>query len=466
MANILITDELLALFLEGKTTVNESAAILDAAKEELGVRYFLDSAIENGMFFYGDIMGNPSSQTVGELYALHSKHAPVMRLAANKKVNDCIVKCEEYVLRERGQEASFQKLSKEARQHNWINKEGTPLLNIGRLLEMAKLSVARRFGGNIELIQSELENGCSVIVTLNAKLLANPTSQNTDLANNAVVILEVNTSDNYVEIYDPLSSNPTDRYSMPTFLKAWSLSKYFFISIIERGIRPYTPHPEDVSRIKLPKEIESIADILAENALETWAKDHSAEAEKNQNKDIVEPPCDDPFMKPFSELTKQKSTFYYVSSLNTIKLIYRLGFTIIPPCEKPLDFKSNSITPDGKYVPNPIFINDVVLPSPINIDDVVLPEKIENLTEYIAENAHEEWAEHRIREGWTFAHETNNALKQSCELVPYCELIDSEKECNRKIAKDTLKLLYKLGYKIQKNTANSLNVEIEQKGEM
>ena len=140
MANILITDELLALFLEGKTTVNESAAILDAAKEELGVRYFLDSAIENGMFFYGDIMGNPSSQTVGELYALHSKHAPVMRLAANKKVNDCIVKCEEYVLRERGQEASFQKLFKEARQHNWINKEGTPLLNIGRLLEMAKLS--------------------------------------------------------------------------------------------------------------------------------------------------------------------------------------------------------------------------------------------------------------------------------------------------------------------------------------
>ena len=107
-----------------------------------------------------------------------------------------------------------------------------------------------------------------------------------------------------------------------------------------------------------------------------------------------------------------------------------------------------------------------MLPSPINIDDVVLPEKIENLTEYIAENAHEEWAEHRIREGWTFAHETNNALKQSCELVPYCELIDSEKECNRKIAKDTLKLLYKLGYKIQKNTANSLNVEIEQKGEM
>ena len=439
MAKILITDELLALFLEGRTTVTESAAIMDAAKEELGIRYFLESALENGMFFCTAIMENPSSQTVGELYARHSRHLPVMKLAANSEANDCVVKCEEYVLRERGQESHYQELFKEARHHNWLKKEGTPLYNIGRLLEMAQLSVARRFGGTIELVQGELENGCSVIMVINVERLTNPKSRNSTIANHAVVILEVNSDDSYVEIYDPQSGNPTDRYPMETFLNAWKPSKNFFVSIIERGIRPYTPHPEYVSHIKLPEEIKPIADMLAENAHEIWAKDRLAEAEKKIAKGIDVKPYDDPFMKPFSELTKQKRKTDYTTSLNTIKLLYKLDFTIVPSEGKLPKFKSNSRTSDGKYIPHPI-----------DIDDVVLPKDVENLTEYIAENAHEEWAKQRIKEGWSFAPKTNKALKQSFDLVPYCELIDSEKEYDRKMAMYTLKVLYKLGYKIEK----------------
>jgi hypothetical protein len=181
--------------------------------------------------------------------------------------------------------------------------------------------------------------------------------------------------------------------------------------------------------------------MLAENAHEIWAKDRLSEAERKLAESIDVKPYDDSFMKPFSELTKQKRKTDYTSSLNTIKLIYKLGFTIIPPREKTYEYKPNSRTSDGKYIPHPIFI-----------DDVVLPTEIEELTEYIAENAHEEWAKQRIKEGWTFAHETDKSLKFSSDLIPYCELIDREKEYDRKMAMNTLRVLYKLGFQIQKAT--------------
>ena len=104
-----------------------------------------------------------------------------------------------------------------------------------------------------------------------------------------------------------------------------------------------------------------------------------------------------------------------------------------------ISIDSNVRTADGRYIPNPI-----------NVADVVLPKDIAELTEYIAENTHEEWAKQRIKEGWTFASKTNKKRKESFDLIPYCELLDSEKEYDRKMAMNTLRVLYKLGYKIEK----------------
>ena len=102
-------------------------------------------------------------------------------------------------------------------------------------------------------------------------------------------------------------------------------------------------------------------------------------------------------------------------------------------------FQSNKRDAEGKYVPNPI-----------NVDDVVLPKEVENLTEYIAENAHEEWAKGKIKDGWVYGPKRDEKKKQSFDLIPYCELLDSEKEYDRKMAMNTLRVLYKLGYKIIK----------------
>lgn len=438
MERIYIDEELLTSFLSGYATPEETYAIIKASKSNPDIAFILDVAEASG-FFSQSPERNLSAQSVCKTFALHSSHLPVMRLAANTQANDCVVKCEQHVLNSRGKESQYKKLYNQARRHDWLKDEGTPLFNIGRLLELASLSVSRQFGGTIDSLLKELSGNCSIIAVLNAKRLSAPNTRKSNVCDHAVIVLDVDMDASFIEIYDPQSENPSDRYSLETFLKAWKTSKNFYVSIVERGVRPYSPHPEYVAHIKLPEEIASIADILAENAHEIWAKDRLQEAEKNKAKGKDVNPYDDPFMKPFNELSKQKRKTDYLSALNTIKLLYKLGFELTTVDKKSaLDYKHNVRTVDGQYIPKPI-----------NVDDVLLSNDVAALTEYIAENAHEEWAKQRLKEGWTFAPKTNKKRKQSFDLVPYCELLDKEKEYDRKMAMNTLKVLYKFGINIE-----------------
>lgn len=90
------------------------------------------------------------------------------------------------------------------------------------------------------------------------------------------------------------------------------------------------------------------------------------------------------------------------------------------------------------------------LPNPIDTGNITLPEELLALTEKIAENVHEVWAQGRIREGWTYGESRNDALKTTPCLVPYSELSDAEKQYDRNTAMETLKLITALGYKIEK----------------
>ena len=72
------------------------------------------------------------------------------------------------------------------------------------------------------------------------------------------------------------------------------------------------------------------------------------------------------------------------------------------------------------------------------------------LREAIAENAHDVWASARIKEGWTYGQVRNDEKKQHPDLIPYSALPDSEKEYDRLMAMDTIKLVKKLGFDIVK----------------
>lgn len=89
-------------------------------------------------------------------------------------------------------------------------------------------------------------------------------------------------------------------------------------------------------------------------------------------------------------------------------------------------------------------------PNPIDTTGVALPPKLHALTEQIAENVHENWAKARINEGWVYGEKRDDIKKTTPCLVPYNQLPEAEKEYDRNTALETIKLIIKLGYKIEK----------------
>ena len=89
-------------------------------------------------------------------------------------------------------------------------------------------------------------------------------------------------------------------------------------------------------------------------------------------------------------------------------------------------------------------------PQPLDTSDVKLSEELEALVEQMAKNVHEVWAQTRMAQGWQYGAERNDALKRHPCLVAYEQLPEAEKEYDRNTSVETLKLILKLGFDIDK----------------
>lgn len=85
-----------------------------------------------------------------------------------------------------------------------------------------------------------------------------------------------------------------------------------------------------------------------------------------------------------------------------------------------------------------------------DLSAMILPPEIMELTERLAERAHDVWAAGRIRDGWRYGKERNDELKLHPCLVPYAELPESEKAYDRNTALETLRFVLSMGYDIKR----------------
>jgi hypothetical protein len=90
------------------------------------------------------------------------------------------------------------------------------------------------------------------------------------------------------------------------------------------------------------------------------------------------------------------------------------------------------------------------VPTPVDTSSVVLTEDIYALTERLARNTHDVWAQQRLAEGWRYGPKRDDSDKRHPGLVPYEKLSDSEREYDRLTALETLKLIIALGYRVVK----------------
>lgn len=88
-------------------------------------------------------------------------------------------------------------------------------------------------------------------------------------------------------------------------------------------------------------------------------------------------------------------------------------------------------------------------PRPIDTTTIELPPDLLALVERLAEHNHDVWAESRIRDGWTHGEARDDVRKTHPDLVPYCELSESEKDYDRATSIGVLKAVMSLGYIVE-----------------
>jgi hypothetical protein len=93
---------------------------------------------------------------------------------------------------------------------------------------------------------------------------------------------------------------------------------------------PYRPHPIETSDVELPEELWPLAERLARNAHEVWARERLADGWTHgpaRDDRLKQHPC----LVPYDELPDSEKRYDRRTSLETLKAICALGFRIVPP---------------------------------------------------------------------------------------------------------------------------------------
>ena len=93
---------------------------------------------------------------------------------------------------------------------------------------------------------------------------------------------------------------------------------------------------------------------------------------------------------------------------------------------------------------------NMYIPNPIDTSDITLSPEIMELSEQLATNVHEVWSAGRLADGWSYGEVRDDAQKKHPCLIPYEELPEIEKDFDRNTALQTLRLIIKLGYRVEK----------------
>lgn len=103
------------------------------------------------------------------------------------------------------------------------------------------------------------------------------------------------------------------------------------------------------------------------------------------------------------------------------------------------------------YWPVPVAEETVYEPQPIDTTGIELPQELLALRELLARNSHDIWAQQRIADGWTYGPERDDVKKEHPDLVPYPDLPESEKDYDRNVSVQTLKVIVALGFRMVKD---------------
>ncbi len=321
-ANERIPAEVLAAFLEGNATPEESRYIMDSLSDDAQLREVLRI-----------------SQAVDDELGLGCESVeilPMTAIAANcEEDNLCCLECEKFILRRMGIAFDDEALLHDAVSNGWQKNDGTALHNMGRHLENKGVIVTRRYQCTLDDIRSALEEGNYVIAAVDGgELVGDPVEELKEdvlfgpIPDHAVVVLSFDDAHSRVVLFDPHSPDAESSYPIWQFKDAWADSKNYLVTVMSNNMSAYIPKPIDLSDVELSEDLNELREAIAENAHEIWAENRQKEGwtygpERNdalkQNPDMV----------PYSQLPESEKGYDREMAMQTIKLLLKLGYDLI-----------------------------------------------------------------------------------------------------------------------------------------
>ena len=303
-----ISDELLAAYLDGNASKEETELILQAMKSDDSLRETLDIALQ-----------------VDEAEYAQLQELPMLQKAALGGENICAVLCEIFILHRRGLPYDEEWLLNTARRKDWLKPEGTPLYCLGNLLAFSGLLINRKFDSSLDDIRQAIAEDCDVMVGVDREKLYAEEIDLEDLTNHAVVVTDINETS--VSVFDPYEAKNISKIPIADFLNAWNESHNYMIKVLH-SVEDYEPHPIDVDSIPLNGDLEQLQDAIAENAHNVWAKARIKEG-WTYGKEFDDEKKEDPTIMPYTALPDSEKEYDRLTAFNTIKLVKKLGFDII-----------------------------------------------------------------------------------------------------------------------------------------
>ena len=316
-----ISDELLAAYLDGNTTKEETELILKALKTDKELQEVLDIALE---------VEEESAAIVPVNISFTEEVLPMLQKAALSDENICAVLCEIFILHRRQMPYDEEWLLNTARRKDWVRPEGTPLYCLGNLLAYSGMFVSRKYNSTLEDIQRAIDKDNDVVVGVDREKLYAEEVDLEDLTNHAVVVTHV--GEETVTIFDPYEAPYISNVAIEDFMDAWKESQNYMIQVLQ-SVTEYEPHPIDVDKIPLDGDLEELQEAIAENAHDVWAAARIKEGwSYGKERDDVRKLHPD--LIPYTALPDSEKEYDRIMAFNTIKLVKKLGYDIVKRNDK------------------------------------------------------------------------------------------------------------------------------------
>lgn len=97
--------------------------------------------------------------------------------------------------------------------------------------------------------------------------------------------------------------------------------------------RNYSPQPLDTDDVRLPEELNMLAEQLAKNVHEVWAAGRLSQG-WTWGPERSDPQRTHPCLVPYEELSEEEKDYDRHTAIGTLKFILKKGFSIAPPAPR------------------------------------------------------------------------------------------------------------------------------------